>query len=236
MVAHPPSWCRAGGALRPFGALAPLTDELPSWVGVVAAAPRPSFVWWSLLARCRLHVCTGSLVSSGLRPVPVWRGCRSGCRAPLAPAPPLRDLRGLVGGSLRSPPPFGRATAQRSCARAPCAPYGCARRPSHLSCPPFGRAFVSRPFVAPCGRCVGALPDVRGVTLDAPALRSGLHPRWLGSLRSHTLSPVAKCGSVRSCVYGALRGLMLRSLLPPTGSPAHCVRGLMSSLRSDKNA
>lgn len=225
MVAKPPSFRRAGSALRP--ALS---------VGVVAAAPRPSFVWWSLLARCRLHICTGFLLSSGLCPVPVFRGRRSSLRGLLAPAPPLRALRGLVGGSLRSPPRYARATAQRSCARAPCAPYGCARRPSHLSCPPFGRAFVSRPFVAPNGRCVGALPDVRGVTLDAPSLWSGLHPPWLGSLRSLTLSPVGKCASVRSCVYGALRGLMRRSLPPPTGSTAHCVRGLMSSLRSDKNA
>lgn len=220
----PAPFGRAGSALRPA-----------SWVGVVAAAPRPSFVWFCLLARCRLHMCSGFLVSSGLCPVPVLRGRRS--RVParsllrVGVPPPPRLLPAPFGRAL----PFGRATGQRYYGRAPLPPFGRSLRPPYPFCPPFGRAFVSHPFAAPFGRCDGVVPIVRDGTLDAPSLRSERLARWLGPLRSHALSPVAMCGSVRSCVYGALRGPVERPLSPPTGSPAHCVRGLLWSLRSHKN-
>ena len=221
----PAPFGRAGSALRPA-----------SWVGVVAAAPRTSSVWSCLLARCRLHMCTGSLVSSGLCPVPVLRGRRS--RVParsllrVGDPPPPRSLPAPFGRAL----PCGRATGQRSYGRAPLPPFGRSLRPPYPFCPPCGRAFVSHRFVAPFGRCDGVTPIGRDGTLDAPSLRSERLARWLGPLRSPALSPVARCGSVRSCVYGALRGPVERPLSPPTGSPAHCVRGLLWSLRSHKNA
>ena len=76
-------------------------------------APRRTFVWSCLLARCRLHMCTGSLVSSGLCPVPVLRGRRS--RVParsllrVGVPPPPRSLpapcgRGAAGGAGEGPP------------------------------------------------------------------------------------------------------------------------------------
>ncbi len=224
MVAKPPSFRRAGAALRPA-----------SWVGVVAAAPRRRFVWFCLLARCRLHMCTGSLVSSGLCPVPVLRGCRS--RVParsllrVGGPPPPRLFPACYARAL----PCGRAAGERFCGRAPLPPFGRSLRPPCPFCPPYGRAFVSRPFVAPFGRCDGVGPIVRDGTLDAPSLRSERLARWLCPLRSPALSPVAKCGSVRSCVYGALRGHVGRPISPPTGSPARYARGLLWSLRSHKN-
>lgn len=220
----PAPFGRAGSALRHA-----------SWVGVVAAAPRTSFVWSCLLARCRLHICTGFLVSSGLCPVAVWRGCRSSLRRLLPPSPSLRALLGLFGCSLRSHPPFGRATAQRYYGRATLPPCGRSLRPSYPFCPPCGRAFVSHRFVAPFGRCDGVLPIVRDGTLDAPSLRSERLARWLGPLRSHALSPVARCGSVRSCVYGALRGFIERPLSLLRAPAPRFARGLLWSLRSHKN-
>lgn len=220
----PAPFGRAGSALRPA-----------SWVGVVAAAPRRTFVWSCLLARCRLHMCSGFLVSSGLRPVPVWRGCRS--RVParsllrVGVPPPPRSLPAPCGRAL----PCGRATGQRYYGRAPLPPFGRSLRPPYPFCPPFGRAFVSHRFVAPFGRCDGVLPIVRDGTLDAPSLRSERLARWLGPLRSPALSPVAMCGSVRSCVYGALRGPVKRPLSLLRAPAPHCVRGLLWSLRSHKN-
>ena len=175
----PAPFGRAGSALRPA-----------SWVGVVAAAPRRTFVWSWLLARCRLHMCTGSLVSSGLCPVPVLRGRRS--RVParsllrVGVPPPPRSLPAPFGRAL----PCGRATGQRYYGRAPLPPFGRSLRPPYPFCPPFGRAFVSHRFVAPFGRCDGVRPIVRDGTLDAPSRRSERLARWLGPLRSHALSPV----------------------------------------------
>lgn len=90
----PAPFGRAGAALRPA-----------SWVGVVAAAPRTSFVWSCLLARCRLHICTGFLVSRGFAPCPSCAGVGRGSPPALSfawgtPAPTL------FARSLRSRPPF----------------------------------------------------------------------------------------------------------------------------------